>query len=298
MFRRPLYRARHPRTRRLIGGFVVVGVLTPLSALAWRASAADPPARCEALFDTIEVEPDATVTIVRDGNNITVPDCTGTGPVLGTISDTKRITITGGGESPTVVIDLSKGNFPASVKFDIDVGLGNRDRQRQPADRGHVGRRRDHRRHPRHRHEQRRRHQRRERLRPGLRRLALGGRGVPDRRGRGRRLPQRRRELRHRRTVGDPRRPRRRLGSEHPRLLPGGRPGQRQPVPGQRHRSEVGEELHPPPRLAVHRRADRRPRQLHRRRRRRRRHLRRSGRQRHRERPRQPRPSPSATATT
>ena len=120
-------RARHPRTRRLIGGFVVVGVLSPLSVLAWRASAADPPpARCETLFDTIEVEPDATVTIVRDGDKITVPDCTGSGPVLGTVSDTKVITITGGGEAPTLIIDLSAGKFPASLKFDIEVGPGQR----------------------------------------------------------------------------------------------------------------------------------------------------------------------------
>ena len=126
MFRRPLFRARHPRTRRLIGGFVVVGILAPLSALAWRASAADPPtARCETLFDTIEVEVDATVTIVRDGDKITVPGCTGSGPVLGTVSDTKVITLTGGGESPTLVIDLSGGKFPGSLKFDVQLGPGN-----------------------------------------------------------------------------------------------------------------------------------------------------------------------------
>ena len=124
MRRHSLLRARHPRTRRLIGGFVVVGVLAPLSALAWHASAAEPPARCETLFDTVTIEPDATVTIVRDGNNITVPDCTGSGPVLGTVNDTKTIAIDGGGTAPTIIIDLSGGKFPASVKFDINVGPG------------------------------------------------------------------------------------------------------------------------------------------------------------------------------
>ena len=125
MFRRPLLRARHPRSRRLIGGVAVVGVLAPLSVLAWRASAADPPpARCETLFDTIEVEEDATVTIIRDGDKITVPGCTGSGPVLGTVNDTKKIVITGGGKSPTIVIDMSKGGFPGSIKWDIDVGFG------------------------------------------------------------------------------------------------------------------------------------------------------------------------------
>ena len=68
-------------------------MLTPLLFLAWRsgAQAAEPTAHCEALFDSVEVEPDATVTIVRDGDKITVPDCTGSGPVLGTVSDVKRI---------------------------------------------------------------------------------------------------------------------------------------------------------------------------------------------------------------
>jgi hypothetical protein len=111
MGHRPHLCARHPRTRRLLGGFVVLGVLTPLSFLAWRAGAqaAEPTARCEALFDSVEVEPDATVMIVRDGDKITVPGCTGSGPVLGTVGDVKRVEITGGGNSPTIVLDNSGG---------------------------------------------------------------------------------------------------------------------------------------------------------------------------------------------
>src|SRR5687768_16055048 len=118
MLHHPHLRAR-PRTRRIAGRFAILGVAVPLSALAWQATAATsaPPARCETLFDSVTIEPDPTVTIVRDGDKISGPDCTGTGPVLGTVSDTKTIAIDGGGVAPTIIIDPSGGRFPASIRF-------------------------------------------------------------------------------------------------------------------------------------------------------------------------------------
>ena len=226
------------------------------------------------------------MTIVRDGDKITVPDCTGSGPVLGTVSDTKVITITGGGEAPTLIIDLSGGKFPASLKFDVQVGPGNGGLERGTLrivgssgdDEIIIGRRGialnsddvvnvgstctpDCADSP-----------------GGIEEYEIDGAGGDDSLSaagsHGDRLPDR--TCRH---------PRRRRRREHARLLQGRRAVRRQPVPGQRHRRQRREELHPHPRLALQRRAHRRPRQLHRRRRRRRHRLRRGRRQRHRERP-------------
>ncbi|HKN90128.1 MAG TPA: hypothetical protein VJ622_07585, partial [Acidimicrobiia bacterium] len=121
---RPLHRARHPRTRRLVGGVgVLVGVVAPLSLLAWRA-AATTAATCDAATHTVTLASGETATIVRSGNNITVPGCSGTGSVLGSVGSVNGVKVEGGGGAATIVIDLSGGHFPSSLKFDIALGGG------------------------------------------------------------------------------------------------------------------------------------------------------------------------------
>src|SRR6266550_1904415 len=123
MQRLPLHRARYPRTRRLAGWLIVgaVGVAAPLSIFAGGASATST-ATCDAAAHTVTLVDDATARIVRAGNNVTVPGCAGSGAVLGAVGNLTNVTVRGGGANPTLVIDLSGGRFPSSVRFDVNLG--------------------------------------------------------------------------------------------------------------------------------------------------------------------------------
>ncbi|HEV7535005.1 MAG TPA: hypothetical protein VGP90_05175, partial [Acidimicrobiia bacterium] len=123
MPRRPFHRSRRPRTRRLAGWFVVgaVGIVGPLSVFAWGASAATG-ATCNAGTRTVTVASGGTATIVRSGQNVTVPGCGGSGAVVAAVGSGVTVKIEGGGGGSTLVIDLSGGHFPSSVKFDVNIG--------------------------------------------------------------------------------------------------------------------------------------------------------------------------------
>src|SRR5437588_970411 len=123
MERRPLHRPRRLRIRRPSGRFAVLaGAVAALSVLAWPASATSG-ATCDAATHTVTVASGQTATIVRSGNSVTVPGCGGTGSVLGPIGG-GGVKVDGGGGAATIVIDLSGGHFPSSLRFDIGLGGG------------------------------------------------------------------------------------------------------------------------------------------------------------------------------
>ncbi|HEY4409580.1 MAG TPA: hypothetical protein VGO87_06840, partial [Acidimicrobiia bacterium] len=124
MHRRPLHRAPYSRSRRLAGALALAAGLAAPLLLLGGAEAAASVGTCDASSGTVTVASGATATVVRSGDKITVPNCGGTGSVLGTVGSVDRVLFEGGGSGATVVIDLTGGHFPSSLKFDLNLGTG------------------------------------------------------------------------------------------------------------------------------------------------------------------------------
>ncbi len=111
---------------------VMAGLFAPLALLVLSAQPASAAVTCDPATDTVSIGGGETVTIIRDGDNISVPICSPGTRVLGTVSTVDVVTVTGSPLADALVIDLSGGTFSPGltvvdprvpeVEFDIDLG--------------------------------------------------------------------------------------------------------------------------------------------------------------------------------